>query len=63
VRENTERPITITEGTNTLVPDPGELVSRVRALKESRPAGRVPEGWDGHAAERIVDALARHRLR
>ena len=58
VRANTERPITVSEGTNTLVPDPADLVGPVRALDTGRRAGRVPEGWDGRAAERIVDALA-----
>jgi UDP-N-acetylglucosamine 2-epimerase (non-hydrolysing) len=62
VRENTERPITITEGTNRLAPDPLELPSLVRGLVRSRHARR-PEGWDGRAGERIVDALALHMLR
>ena len=56
LRENTERPITITEGTNRLVPDPGELVGAIRGLKrEANP--RCPEGWDGKAGERVVAAL------
>jgi UDP-N-acetylglucosamine 2-epimerase (non-hydrolysing) len=56
VRPNTERPITITEGTNQLVPDPAPLPELVRAA--ARPSSpRRPEGWDGHAAERIIDAL------
>ena len=59
VRENTERPVTITEGTNVLVPDPHALASRVRAARDARPAGRIPEGWDGSAAVRIVEALER----
>ncbi len=63
VRESTERPVTITEGTNRLAPWPleeGTLLDTVRrAIAEPRgPAGRVvPEGWDGRASERIVDAL------
>ncbi len=56
VRENTERPITIAEGTNRLVPDPRDLATHLRALKRM-PLGRVPEGWDGRAGERIVCAL------
>jgi UDP-N-acetylglucosamine 2-epimerase (non-hydrolysing) len=56
VRENTERPITITEGTNRLVPDPAVLATLLRAVE--RPADpKRPEGWDGHAGERIVAAL------
>ena len=59
VRENTERPVTITEGTNRLVPDPDELVEAVRgAVRPSRP--RLPEGWDGRAGERVIAALASH---
>ena len=58
LRENTERPITISEGTNVLVPDPQMLPVRVRAIETSRPAGRIPEGWDGAAATRVVQALA-----
>jgi UDP-N-acetylglucosamine 2-epimerase (non-hydrolysing) len=57
VRENTERPVTITEGTNVLVPIPEDLPDRVAAFRQARPVGRVPEGWDGRASERIVRAL------
>ena len=63
VRESTERPITITEGTNRLAPWPlaeGTLLETVRAAlregRSSRPRG--PAGWDGRASERIVDALS-----
>jgi UDP-N-acetylglucosamine 2-epimerase (non-hydrolysing) len=63
VRENTERPVTITEGTNVLVPDPHALPSRVRAARGARPTGRIPEGWDGAAAVRIVEALERRERR
>lgn len=59
LRENTERPITITEGTNQLVGNNPESITRaaLAALEQdSRPA-RVPELWDGHAAIRIVDAI------
>lgn len=56
VRENTERPVTITEGTNTLVPDPAALPAFVRSA--SRPLTRHQcEGWDGCAGTRIVEAL------
>ncbi|HJR64395.1 MAG TPA: UDP-N-acetylglucosamine 2-epimerase (non-hydrolyzing) [Gemmatimonadaceae bacterium] len=58
VRENTERPITITEGTNRLVPDPRDLVGLLGTLDRAESARR-PEGWDGHAGERIVEALLR----
>ena len=62
VRENTERPITITEGTNRLAPDPLELPGLVRGLGRGHPTLR-PEGWDGRAGERIVNALATRTLR
>ena len=59
LRENTERPVTLTEGTNTLVgSDPVRIVDGVRRILagESK-AGRVPELWDGHAGRRIVEIL------
>jgi UDP-N-acetylglucosamine 2-epimerase (non-hydrolysing) len=59
VRDNTERPITITEGTNQLVLDPTTLPSLVRAAARS-PEPRCPEGWDGAAGERIIQALLAH---
>lgn len=65
LRESTERPVTVTEGTNRLAPWPltreGIVDTARAALAEGRcPVGaRAPEGWDGHAGERVVDALAR----
>ena len=61
LRENTERPVTITEGPNVLVPDPRDLPARFQALRVRRPTGRIPEGWDGAAATRIVAALEKRR--
>lgn len=60
-RENTERPITITHGTNALVPlDPDTVADRVRDILEgNRPEGRMLPLWDGRAAERIADVLLR----
>ncbi|MEM6415354.1 MAG: UDP-N-acetylglucosamine 2-epimerase (non-hydrolyzing) [Pseudomonadota bacterium] len=56
VRDNTERPITISEGTNTLVGSSSEALkdAAARVLAGHSKAGRIPELWDGHAAERIV---------
>jgi UDP-N-acetylglucosamine 2-epimerase (non-hydrolysing) len=62
IRENTERPITVTEGTNRLVPNPAELYEATLAAKRPASAKR-PEGWDGHAAERVVQALEQHAVR
>jgi UDP-N-acetylglucosamine 2-epimerase (non-hydrolysing) len=58
VRDNTERPITISEGTNRLVRDPSTLPSLVAGARRSD-TPRRPEGWDGRAGERIVEALRR----
>ncbi len=59
VRENTERPVTVTLGTNTLV---GQNMDRLRAevariLAGDGKRGQVPPLWDGHAAERIADVI------
>ncbi len=61
LRENTERPITISEGTNLLVgTDPGKIVAAAQGVLSGKSkAGRIPPLWDGHAAERIVDILLR----
>jgi UDP-N-acetylglucosamine 2-epimerase (non-hydrolysing) len=65
LREQTERPITVTKGTNRMAPWPltpkGIEDAAVKAIQTGRidPAKRRPPGWDGHAAERIVEALRR----
>ena len=61
LRENTERPITVTEGTNQIVgQDPKQILSAVDAILAGKwKAGRLPQLWDGHAAERIVGELVR----
>jgi UDP-N-acetylglucosamine 2-epimerase (non-hydrolysing) len=67
LREQTERPITVEQGTNRLAPWPlttaGILVATRAALDQGRVAvgARCPEGWDGRAAERVVDALVAAR--
>jgi UDP-N-acetylglucosamine 2-epimerase (non-hydrolysing) len=59
LRENTERPITVTAGTNRLVKPP-ELLGAVReALAGQWPKGHRPERWDGHTAERAAASLER----
>jgi UDP-N-acetylglucosamine 2-epimerase (non-hydrolysing) len=59
VRSNTERPITITEGTNRLVPRPADILTELQTVRRPATAPR-PEGWDGHAGERVIAALMSH---
>jgi UDP-N-acetylglucosamine 2-epimerase (non-hydrolysing) len=59
MRPNTERPITCEIGTNVLVgTDPRRIVEEANSVLDghARP-GAIPDKWDGHAAERIVDVL------
>ena len=62
MRTTTERPVTVTEGTNRLV-DPYDAAAVLAAVDEALAASfpdaaRRPPLWDGHAAERIVAAIA-----
>lgn len=60
LRENTERPVTLTQGTNTLVgTDAAKIVATYRQKRAAgKPdASRVPDKWDGQAAERIAEVL------
>jgi UDP-N-acetylglucosamine 2-epimerase (non-hydrolysing) len=58
LRENTERPITLTEGTNRLVgTDPAAILEGFQAALGQPPRGRMPALWDGQAAVRIVKVL------
>ena len=59
LRENTERPATVSEGTNRLVGrDPEQIIAAAKeSLRTGRTAPRVPELWDGSAAERVVEIL------
>jgi UDP-N-acetylglucosamine 2-epimerase (non-hydrolysing) len=62
LRDTTERPITLTEGTNVLVHnDPEKIVAEVKkVLAGQRRVSKCPTLWDGHTAERIVTVLAKH---
>ena len=59
VRENTERPVTITKGTNILVgTDPDRIIEEImKILNGCVKRGTVPEFWDDQVARRIVDIL------
>lgn len=65
IRQNTERPVTIEEGTNILVGN-----DRSRILEESfkildgkGKKGKIPQLWDGKAAERIVNILLGQQMK
>lgn len=60
LRRSTERPITVTQGTNRIVGcDAGKIEAAWTEIRNGRwPLGRLPEHWDGKAAERVLDVLA-----
>jgi UDP-N-acetylglucosamine 2-epimerase (non-hydrolysing) len=64
LRDTTERPITVTQGTNRLVgSDPNRIKQEAFAvLKGERLPGRIPELWDGKTAGRIVNAIVQASL-
>jgi len=59
LRENTERPVTVEQGTNTIVgTDPEAILSAFNETMETGgKAGKVPDKWDGKAAQRIIDVI------
>jgi UDP-N-acetylglucosamine 2-epimerase (non-hydrolysing) len=65
LRENTERPVTVSQGTNVLVgTNPSKIVAATtQILLGKGKKGLTPPLWDGHAAERIVEILLRDGLR
>ncbi len=65
IRDNTERPITVEEGSNVLAgTDPERIIAEVRKiLRGEGKQGRRPHLWDGNAAQRIVEILAAELVR
>jgi len=65
LRENTERPVTVDEGTNTLAgTDPARIQAlALAALRDGGKRGKRPALWDGHAAERIVQTLVQQLVK
>jgi UDP-N-acetylglucosamine 2-epimerase (non-hydrolysing) len=60
LRPNTERPVTVSEGTNRIVGTSAHrIIEAWEGIKASPPEGRRPRLWDGKAAERIVEILRR----
>ena len=57
LRPNTERPITISQGTNTLIGDDPAALASLRPSDEPPAPCAIPL-WDGHAAERVADVIA-----
>ncbi len=64
LRESTERPITVTEGSNRMAPWPLTSAGVVQSARDAIAAGRgpgsrtgLPKGWDGHAAIRVAESL------
>lgn len=62
LRENTERPITIEQGTNTIVGNQSDKILSCcsEILQTGGKSGRIPQYWDGNAAARIVAVLKKH---
>lgn len=59
VRDNTERPVTITHGTNQLVgTETNQIVEKgMEIIGGVKPCGCVPDKWDGHTSERIISVI------
>jgi UDP-N-acetylglucosamine 2-epimerase (non-hydrolysing) len=60
LRPNTERPVTVTRGTNTLIPFEAQTVMECIGSieKGTYKKGTIPELWDGHATERVLETLS-----
>lgn len=63
LRENTERPVTVTQGTNRLTNLSGALSLAGKAMRGDWPKGSCPELWDGKTSTRIAECLKRYLLK
>jgi UDP-N-acetylglucosamine 2-epimerase (non-hydrolysing) len=64
LRDNTERPVTVALGTNTMLGlDPARIAEIPQLLAAPRRGGEIPPLWDGQAAERIADVLSQVSIR
>ena len=61
LRENTERPVTVTEGSNYLIgTDINDIIPTVDMIMSGRgKESKIPKNWDGHAGERIIGHLTK----
>jgi UDP-N-acetylglucosamine 2-epimerase (non-hydrolysing) len=59
MRENTERPVTVEIGTNIIVGSDTQRIidESLKIIQHKTKSGKIPELWDGHAAERIVKII------
>jgi UDP-N-acetylglucosamine 2-epimerase (non-hydrolysing) len=62
LRDNTERPVTVTEGSNRLSNAEHVVAQAERLLKHAGRVGTCPELWDGRTADRLVQDLERRML-
>jgi len=62
LRKNTERPVTVEQGTNLLVSiDKAKVVDAIHSvIKDANVKGKIPELWDGKAASRIVEIIKKN---
>ena len=62
IRENTERPITVEQGTNAIVGNSKENIIREwkNIVKTGGKKGRIPEMWDGKTSQRIADEIIQY---
>jgi UDP-N-acetylglucosamine 2-epimerase (non-hydrolysing) len=64
IRNNTERPVTVTEGTNIIATvHKDKIVEAFEKNRKGKMSTRIPKYWDGKASERIIKIISRHRVK